>query len=295
MATATTPAKTQPKRDFAMMLSTDAAERIRAVLPPGINADRFVQTALSAYNRTPELQSCTPGSVIQSFIRAAEIGLMPNTAHGHAYLMVFNSKQKDGSWLKEAQLVIGYKGYVYMATKYGIFSAVDSRDVYARDHFEVIYDPEARMIHRPYMGDEDRGPLTHVYAYGRLKTGGVLFEVMSRRQVEEVRDATMKGDKLNPTWRNWFTEMAKKTVLRRFLKDQPCDDALAKALEYDAEVDAAATVVNAVEPLSRTSRSDALADRLAPRAIESSPVDDMLFDDPEVVDAKPQREPGDEG
>ena len=297
MATATTtPAKTHPKREFAMMLTDVAAARIRAVLPPGIDPERFIQTVLGIYNRTPDLQACTTDSIIQSLIKAAEIGLVPNTAHGHAYLVPFNKKQKNGSWVKEAQLVVGYKGYMYMGTKYGIFAAIDSRDVYARDHFEVVFDPEPRMIHRPYLGDDDRGPLTHVYAYGKLKSGaGVVFEVMTRRQIEAVRDSTAKGDK-GPShiWLGNFEEMAKKTVLRRLLKDQPCDDALAKAIGYDAEDETVAATPFEASP--KMSRSDALAERLAPRQIEAQGYSDELpFDEPEGVEARPQREMGDEG
>lgn len=293
---ATTPAKTQPKREFAMMLTDMAAARIRAVLPPGIDPERFVQTVLGVYNRTPDLQACTTDSIIQSLIKAAEIGLVPNTAHGHAYLVPFNSKQKNGTWLKEAQLQVGYKGYIYMGTKYGIFAAIDSRDVYARDHFEVLFDPEPRMVHRPYLGDDDRGPLTHVYAYGKLKSGaGVVFEVMTRRQVETIRDSTAKGSNgPSPVWRNNFEEMAKKTVLRRLLKDQPCDDALAKAMEYDAEAET--VTATPIEASPKMSRSDALAERLAPRQIEAQGYSDELpFDEPEGVEARSQREPGDEG
>lgn len=227
----------QDEPKFLTMLDS-AAERIKAVLPPDVQPERFIKTVTSAYNRTPELRECTPASVLQSLIRSAEIGLTPNTALGHAYLVPFGNKRKvDGRevWVKECQLVIGYKGFIHLACRSGFFAAVDAREVRASDKFDLHYDPRPRVRHEPYLSGGPGGPVLHVYAYGVTQSGELVFELMDRDEVERVRGLSKSKD--SPAWRNHWGEMAKKTVLKRLIKDQPCGDRVSLALETEADAE----------------------------------------------------------
>lgn len=250
------------------MLQSDAADRIRGVLPHGINPDKFIQTALSSYNRTPYLRECTPESVIIELIKCAEIGLVPNTALGHAYLVAYNNNKKVGNqWVtqKEAQLQIGYKGFIYLACRSDFFASVDAREVYAADIFDLTYTPEPVLVHKPYLGSE-KGPTTHFYAYGVTRSRTTLLEMMTREQVERIRDlTTMKGKdpKLTPAWANYPDEMSKKTVMKRLLKDQPLGELFARAMEIDDEPYASAKVAKATQgQIHHGSRAEALAVQL---------------------------------
>lgn len=279
-----------PKRDFATMIAGEAAERIRGVLPPGIEPKRFIQMAISAYNRNPMLRECTPESVIIDLIRCAEIGLVPNTAHGHAYLVPYNNrKQVNGKWIsvKESQLQIGYKGFVFLAYKSGVFQTVDAREVYADDYFDLIYTPEPQLTHKPSLEGE-KGPTTHFYAYAK-SAGGILLEMMTREQVEKIRDTlTLRGQdkKTTPAWVSYFDEMAKKTTLKRLLKDQPCGDLVARAIEIDNETNAPVSISrSSPNQINYASRADALAAQLEP------PPPDLTDDDLDDLAG----EPGSEG
>lgn len=273
--TAMTHRDAEPK--FPALLD-DAKKRIAAVLPPDVKPERFAQTVLSAYNRTPELQACSARSVVQALIKAAEIGLTPNSALGHAYLVPFNNKAKVNGkdvWSKEAQLVIGYKGYIHLACRSGFFRAVDARTVKMSDRFTLMFNPRPVFEHVPYFG-ADAGPTILVYAYGVTRDGEVVLEAMTREEVEKVRAAA--PSKESPAWRNWWEEMAKKTAVKRLLKDQPCGDLMALALDADDAAEAAyVPAPGAGAALSGTSRAEALAARLEGPA--PAPTDDELYDD----------------
>lgn len=276
MSTAIAQREQEPK--FIAMLES-AEARIKAVLPPDVDPNRFVQTMISTYNRTPDLQACTPRSVIQSLIRAAEIGLVPNTALGHAYLVPFRSKQRDGNrdvWIKEAQLVVGYKGLIYLACRSGFFSAVDAREVNHADRFRLVYTPRPVFEHEPCLGG-DAGPATHYYAYAVTRDKEVVLEVMDRAEIDKIRMAS--PSKESPAWRNWFDEMAKKTVVKRLLKDQPCGDRFTAAMAAEDEYEALAAAKASPRSVGGGSRADDLAARLEAPLRRDEPTEDEILDD----------------
>ena len=55
-----------------------------AIVPKHLNLDRVMRVALAAYSKTPKLMSCSIDSVYQSVRQAAEMGLEPGGALGHA-------------------------------------------------------------------------------------------------------------------------------------------------------------------------------------------------------------------
>lgn len=81
----------------------------------------------------------------------------------------------------------------------------------------------------------DRGPLTYVYAVAVLKDGGIQFEVMSRAEIEAVRNQSKAG-KIGP-WITHFDEMARKTVIRRLFKYLPVSIEAMRAVEVDEQTD----------------------------------------------------------
>lgn len=81
----------------------------------------------------------------------------------------------------------------------------------------------------------DRGKVTHVYAVAKLKGGGVQFEVMSRAEIEKIRQASKAGN--TGSWSTHWDEMAKKTVIRRLFKYLPLSIEAARAVEIDEKSD----------------------------------------------------------
>lgn len=223
---------------------------LQAVLPKHVSPDRMLKIALGALRTTPKLMDCTVESLFGAVVQCAQLGLEPNTPMGHVYLIPFDKKkQQGGQWIVErtdVQIVIGYKGMLDLARRSGQIVSIAAHEVCERDEFDYAYGLDERLEHKPAMGD--RGDIIAFYAVAKLKDGGHCFEVMSRAQVEGIRDNSQgyKAAEANAKrykkpgdspWHNQFAEMGRKTVTRRLFKWLPMsiEMATASALEGRSE------------------------------------------------------------
>lgn len=110
----------------------------------------------------------------------------------------------------------GYRDLIALAHDSGRVVSINVQAVHRNDHFEYAYGLNERLEHVPAAGD--RGEITHFYAYAKLKGGGHCFDVMSRAEMDAVRD---RGD--GPAWASRYAEMGKTEVLRRIVRFLPLD------------------------------------------------------------------------
>lgn len=204
---------------------------IASVLPKHITPERIIKVALSAASRTPLLLQCTESSFVLAVMQAAELGLEPGSALGHAYLVPYRNG-KTGKY--ECQMIPGYRGLIALARRSGEIVSLEAHVVYANDKFRVRYGLEPVLEHEPNLTGEP-GDLVLAYAVAKLRDGGVQFEVMTRVQLEAVRRRSKAGG--SGPWVSDFDEMCRKTVVRRLFKYLPVSIELAKALEVDARVE----------------------------------------------------------
>lgn len=222
-------AQMKPKEQIAYLLKSKQGE-IAKMLPKHLNAERLLKVAQIAATTTPALAKCDVASLVGAIGQCAQMGLEPNTVLGHAYLVPFNTKRKDADgnerWVNSVQVIIGYKGLIDLARRSGQVVSIAAHEVCENDHFECVYGLDEKLNHTPAMGD--RGEIIAFYAVARLKGGGHAFEMMSRHQVEEIRDASQgytqakkyKKEASHP-WGAHFAEMGRKTVIRRLAKYLP--------------------------------------------------------------------------
>lgn len=235
-------AEMKPKEKVRYLLEQKKGE-IAKLLPRHLNADRLLKVAQIAATTTPALAECDVASLVGAIGQCAQMGLEPNTVLGHAYLVPFNTKRKDAQgnerWVKSVQVVIGYKGLIDLARRSGQIVSIAAHEVCANDHFECVYGLNERLEHTPSMGE--RGEVIAFYAVAKLKDGGHAFEVMSRRQVEEIRDESQGWQQAKKyhkeaahPWGAHFVEMGRKTAIRRLAKYLPLSVEAQTAIELDA-------------------------------------------------------------
>lgn len=172
-----------------------------------------------------------PMSVQLAMYNAASTGLTLNPANGYAYLV-----PRDGA----IKLDISYKGLIKIATDTGSVEWARAEVVHEADDFEY-HGPAAAPVHKANPFKKDRGDIVGVYCIAKTNSGDVLTEVMDLEEIEKIRsksDAWAKK-KAGP-WAEWFSEMARKAVIKRAQKTWPYtdkSDRLAKAVEIanDAE------------------------------------------------------------
>lgn len=214
------------KANFPAVLNAYKNEIARA-LPRHLNADNMARIALTCFRGTPKLAECQPMSVFACVIQASQLGLRPGVL-GECYLIPF----KD-----QCTLIIGYQGLLELVRRSGLVESIGAYLVHEKDEFDVTFGTDPGITHRPYF-DGDPGAVKLGYAVAKLKGGGVHVEVMSKWEIDSIRDRSQnvqnarKYGKKTP-WDTDYDEMARKTLLRRISKYLPKSNELAQALTLD--------------------------------------------------------------
>lgn len=245
---------------------------LRGALPKHVRPEKMARIALTALRTTKDLANCSPESFFGCLMQAAQLGLEVNTPHGHAWLI---PRMNRGQL--EATLQVGYQGMIELALRSGKVEKIWTRVVRDGDHFRVKYGLEEDIEHEPAI-DEDREtrPITYVYAVASLKTGGKVFEVLSRPQVD-ARRARSAASKSGP-WVTDYEQMVRKTAVRSLFKWLPKSSEMAQ--------------VEAMEQRSDEGRSQApMFDGLVHEAVERmgfAPIDTTAEEhDPETGEVPP--------
>jgi recombination protein RecT len=199
---------------------------IARCLPKHLTPERMARIAITELRKTPKLQECDPMSFIAAIMQASQLGLEPGIM-GSCYLIPFNNNQTGKV---ECTFMPGYRGFLDLARRSGQIVSLVARAVYANDEFRYEFGLKEDLIHRPAM-QGDRGELVAVYAVAILKDGGHQFDVMSKKDVDAIRNQSKS--KNNGPWVTHYDEMAKKTVLRKLFKWLPCSVEMQKAVSLD--------------------------------------------------------------
>jgi recombination protein RecT len=227
-----------------------ASQKIDLVVPAHMSAERIWRLALAAINRDPKLAEATPQSILLSTMQCAALGLEPSTALQQAYLVPFTNtkKWKEGNvWkelkVKEAQLIIGYRGFIMLAEQAGAATSIKAAVVRKRDQYRPVLEG-GEFIHEPYAGEGDPGPMIAVYS--RWVSSGAKrdYYPMTRWEIEKHRDRFAKKeygkpDKLlrNQPWVTDFEGMAMKTPVRLASKFWPMQSERAERLRTAIAID----------------------------------------------------------
>lgn len=230
------PIKT-PLDVFKGQMERQKGEFLKA-LPSHISFEKFQRTVMTAVIGDPALLQADRQSLLYSAVKAATDGLLPDKRE--AAFVIFKSKGKDESgrdvWLDRVQYMPMYLGILKKVRQSDEVLSIVTHVVYQKDKFEYVLGDEERIDHKPYMGTEDRGPIIAAYCIAKLKDGFTVREVMTFQDIEKVRKTSKAGAmsendlKYNKSaalgdpkgiWRDWYEEMARKTVFRRAAKWLP--------------------------------------------------------------------------
>jgi recombination protein RecT len=167
----------------------DMHDHFQAAMPRGAEARQLVRDAQTLLRATPKLALCDPMTVLGGLMTFAQLGLRPGVL-GHGWLIPFNKRRKVGDvWQDhhQAQIVIGYKGYVELVHRSAEILDMDGHAVHANDVFDVSYGLHKDLVHKP-LRRGDRGPVEDYYAIIRYQNGGWNFWTMTKAQCVEWRD-----------------------------------------------------------------------------------------------------------
>lgn len=235
---ATVPAQKKNSTVSDIINSPGFKRQMAAALPKILDADRMTRVITTEIRKTPALLNCEQTSLLGAIMQAAQLGLEPGSALGHCYLLPFgNGKAENGQ--PNAQLIIGYRGMIDLARRSGQLVSINAYVVHDGDEFTWELGINPTIKHKPNP-DAESNPITHAYAVANLRGGGVQFEVMTRKAIEEVRKQSKAANK--GPWVTHWEEMARKTVIRRLFKYLPVSIELARAIQVDERTDRGETV-----------------------------------------------------
>lgn len=235
MTKETTEATGTPMQQFRAAVEGPMRAEIAKALPKDVDPDRFIRTVVTSVQMNPDLLYADRRSLFASCMKAAQDGLMPDGRE--AVLNIYNTKQKiDGrdEWVPTVQYLPMVRGLLKIARNSGEIAHIDAAAVYERDEFVFERGDDAKIVHRPYLGSEDPGPVIAAYMIAKLTNGETHREVMTKRDIEKVRAASKAPN--GPGWKTWEDQFAIKSVIKRGTKLLPqSSDRLSRVIEHDNE------------------------------------------------------------
>lgn len=208
-----------------------ARDAFEAVLTDrSIKFDREAEFAIQIITQSDyamKLAQSNRQSVINAVTNIAGIGISLNPAKKQAYLV-----PRDG----KICLDISYMGLLDIATATGSIKWAKAAVVYSNDQFALAgFDNPPQHQFNPF--SKDRGEPVGVYVVVKTADGDYLTEAMSVDEVNEIRDRSSAwrawiDKKKSCPWVTDWSEMAKKTVIKRAYKTWPKTDRLDQAIHH---------------------------------------------------------------
>ena len=223
---------------LSVYLQNDAVKKQINQVVGGKNGTRFISSIVSAVQSTPALQECTSPSIVNAALLGEALNLSPSPQLGQFYMVPFDNKKKG---CKEAQFQLGYKGYIQLAKRSGVYKKINVLSIKAGEL--ISYNPleeelEINLIEDDYvrentptigyyaMFEEVNGyrhsiywskqrMLAHAekYSFAFYKNGGA----KSLELLEEGKIPEKDMWKYSSFWFKDFDAMAHKTKLRQLI------------------------------------------------------------------------------
>lgn len=205
--------------------------QFQLALPKHIDVSKFIRVAQTVIKTNPALQKCTPTSIYAGLLKCAQDGLYIDGST--AALVPFGDT---------AQYMVMLQGILTKIRNSGLVSSIMPEIVYENDTFEYYIDENGKHFKHVPNFDGERGEIKLVYSVAKLKDGDVFVEVMSKADVEKVRQSSRS--KNSGPWVTWWSEMAKKTVVRRQAKYLPNSTDLESMFKSDDDIEASSREVS---------------------------------------------------
>lgn len=255
--------------------------QLEEVLPQKMDPDRFLRVVAGAVLRSPELLKCDRVSLFRAVLEAAQLGLEPTGLLGSAYLVPFRVHGR-----LQATLIPGYRGLIDLARRSGEIESVYAQVVHGKDRFSIQQGTDPQIVHETYIPpadadpaskDEERreaadpGPIIGAYmvAVLRDRSGNPSIrqiEWMTRAEIEAVRKRSRASG--GGPWVTDYSEMCRKTVVRRGAKYLPLSPEAVRAFSLDEEVE---RVADQPGVRRESGRSKVLQTLAARRGVNSAP------------------------
>ena len=195
----------EEKQTFSLTL-TERLDGVEQALPKDFNKTRFVQNAIALINDNSNLQKYSSNQLIGGLMKGAYLGL--DFYSKEAYLVPYGN---------QLNYQTSYLGAKKLAKKYSIRKIKDigSKIVREGDFFEETGEGgNTSYIFKPK--PFNNGEIVGAFAYVLFEDGGITVDTMSLKELEMTRKHSKASNSM--AWKDFTTEMYRKTVLHRLCK-----------------------------------------------------------------------------
>lgn len=193
------------KKQFSVAL-TEKLDSVSEALPKGFNKARFTQNAIALLNDNPGIAKYGQNQIIGGLMKGAYLGL--DFYSKECYLIPYG---------QSLNYQTDYRGEKKLAKKYSIRPI---KDIYAEivregDEFSIGVKDNERVVNfvpKPF----NNGKIVGAFAVVEYQDGGIGTDTMSISELENTRKHSKAANSM--AWKDFTSEMYKKTVLRRLCK-----------------------------------------------------------------------------
>lgn len=185
----------------------------------GARGPHFIASILSLVSSNVDLSECNQTSIYTAAMIAASMDLPVNQNLGFAWIIAYNQKQKNGTWIKKAQFQIGYKGLIQLAHRSKQYTTLHSSDV--RQGELIGNDRMTGELKFEWVVDDNQRnklPIIGYISFFRLANG---FESTFYMTIEEMQIHAKRYSKTYAKnfgmWKDDFSKMAEKTITKLHL------------------------------------------------------------------------------
>jgi len=207
-------------KQFTTTISSDAVKnKVNAIIGDEKKGAKFISYLTNMVTQNPSLAECEQGTVINSALAGFALDLSHQL--GQFYVVPFEDRKNNR---KTATFQLGYKGYIQLAIRSGLYEVINALDVKKGELKK--YDRLTDEVEIEWLEDNQREKLETVgyVAIIKLSTGFKKVLYWSKDKMKAHAEKYSQGyrsDVKNSTgytfWSKDFDGMAFKTMLRQII------------------------------------------------------------------------------
>ena len=227
------------KKSFTNFMATTGNKLISSTITDPKRKTQFIANLMTAISNNPTLQECEQVSVVAGALQAEALHFPLNNSLGYVYLVPYNDKSTG---MKKAQFQIGYKGYIQLAIRSGLYKDINVIEVKEGElgSFNPLYGQQynwiedydkrqkAKTIGYVAMLELTNGfkkemfwkweaMLDHADKYSKAFNKDWYLKLINGETIYDDKGKVVPPYKLSSFWYSSFDEMSKKTMIRQLL------------------------------------------------------------------------------
>lgn len=195
----------------AIALLEQNKSKLESLVPStaqGFSVPDIIRQAAACFQDNPKLNNCDPKSIATAVKYAVQLGLNIHGPLRQAYLVPYADQCKFD---------LQYQGLLELTMRTGLYRKIVAKVVHENDDFSVNEDDSVKHSFKL----SGRGEIIGFYAFAVDNHGNKFTEVFTKEEMDYLESTTRKGSNQTPAWSRWFSEMGRKSALKRLIKWLP--------------------------------------------------------------------------